>query len=253
MKNKYQEKVQFHYDVLDEKGYEVMAVMLYGSQNYSLDTLSSDVDTKAIIIPSLEDLIDAKQVSKTISIDDGQCDVKDIRLMVKNYEKQNVNYIETLFTDYYVVNPNYEKEYKTLKNNREIIARLDENRAVNCIRGMIHNKFAHLTKDTPATHNDISIIGYDRKNYCHIQRLLWLMIDYIDNIFPYEKILKYSNEKREYLINLKTKIYNCNEVIKDANEIIEKADILADNFHGKKNSYTFSVKDILKKKYAAVY
>lgn len=243
--NSIQNKVQHHYDTLVEKGYEVMAVMLYGSQNYNLDTPESDVDTKAIVIPSLDDLIDNKQTSKTISIADGQCDVKDIRLMFKNYEKQNVNYIETLFTDYYAVNPKWQEQFEELKQHRETIARLNENRAVNCMYGMIKSKYAHLTKDTPATHEDVTLYGYDRKNYYHMQRLLFLMKDYIDNL-PYEKIISYNGRKRHQLLEMKTTPFKLDDVLENAQNIAKRAETLADNFNGTTHDFEFPAKEIIK-------
>ena len=37
--------------------YNIIAIMCYGSQNYGLDTSNSDFDTKAIVLPSFEDLV----------------------------------------------------------------------------------------------------------------------------------------------------------------------------------------------------
>lgn len=36
--------------------YQVLGIFVYGSQNYSLATKDSDIDTKAIIIPTIENL-----------------------------------------------------------------------------------------------------------------------------------------------------------------------------------------------------
>lgn len=53
-------RLQEHYNYLIEKGHEVVALMLQGSQNYDLDIYTeeyqSDIDSKAIILPSFEDL-----------------------------------------------------------------------------------------------------------------------------------------------------------------------------------------------------
>ena len=53
--------VQEHYDEAVSLGYEVVAVFLQGSQNYCCDIYTeeyrSDVDTKAIILPSLDDIV----------------------------------------------------------------------------------------------------------------------------------------------------------------------------------------------------
>lgn len=58
------------YDSLIEKGYDVLAVNLYGSQNYGVDTPESDYDFKALIFPSLEDVIlNKKRVSKVLEFE----------------------------------------------------------------------------------------------------------------------------------------------------------------------------------------
>ena len=53
--NNIYERLGLHYDtVCEEYGEEnVMGVFLYGSQNYGINTPTSDVDTKAILIPSI--------------------------------------------------------------------------------------------------------------------------------------------------------------------------------------------------------
>lgn len=75
------ENIKSKYNHLVEKGYDVFGVYLQGSQNYGLDVYDedykSDVDVKAIVIPSLKDLIHNKKlVSTTIDVvdyyDDGQ-------------------------------------------------------------------------------------------------------------------------------------------------------------------------------------
>jgi predicted nucleotidyltransferase len=55
-----QEALQQHKQVVLDAGYaedQIIGVFLYGSQNYGLATEDSDVDTKVVIIPTLENLI----------------------------------------------------------------------------------------------------------------------------------------------------------------------------------------------------
>ena len=52
-------------EFLIDKGYNVYYIGLYGSQNYGIDTEASDLDFKAIILPSLRMLVDnSKELSK---------------------------------------------------------------------------------------------------------------------------------------------------------------------------------------------
>ena len=100
-------KMKQHLNYLKEThpNYNVIYIGLQGSQNYDLDIYSeqyeSDVDTKAILVPSLKDIsLNKKPVSTTVILpDNSHCDCKDIRLMFDNFKKQNINFIEILFTE----------------------------------------------------------------------------------------------------------------------------------------------------------
>lgn len=103
---------------------KIAYIALYGSQNYHLSTKKSDVDVKAIYIPTIEESIfNEKRVSETIILESGaHCEVKDIREMNKMFLKQNINFLEILFTDYYWINPIYKKQIEIMRNNAETIA-----------------------------------------------------------------------------------------------------------------------------------
>ena len=102
------EHLKLHYDecVAHYGKDKVWATMLYGSQNYGLDTPDSDIDTKTLLIPSPRDVIlGTKMVSTDLQISDGGLsNVKDYRAMFQNYLKGNINFVETLFTEYARVN-----------------------------------------------------------------------------------------------------------------------------------------------------
>ncbi|MBQ5473947.1 MAG: nucleotidyltransferase domain-containing protein, partial [Lachnospiraceae bacterium] len=101
----------FHYYQVLMRHYpedSIMGVFLYGSQNYNFDTPTSDIDAKAIYIPTYEEMVNLKEpVSRVYGTDYGNVEVKDIRLMWKMWKKQNINFVEILFTDYYLTNKNY--------------------------------------------------------------------------------------------------------------------------------------------------
>lgn len=102
-------RIQEHYDYIKDK-YEVVCIMLQGSQNYGLNYEGNDVDTKAIILPTFNDFILGKALEgKTIILDNEEhIDVKDIRVMFNMFKKANISYLELLFTDYIIVNPKYQ-------------------------------------------------------------------------------------------------------------------------------------------------
>lgn len=93
-----------------------------GSQNYNLDNENSDVDAKAIVVSSFNDLLKFQGESKEFSFGDGLLDVKDVRLMFEQFLKMNLNFLEILFTDDFVYNTFYEKEVLELRDMAEDIA-----------------------------------------------------------------------------------------------------------------------------------
>ena len=115
-----------HYNKAVEMGYEVLGVFLYGSQNYELDTPMSDIDSKIIILPSIDDIVlRRKAVSTSVEVAGGLTDIKDIRVMFEMYKKANINFLETLFTNYYILNPEYATNFVPMWNRREDIAKFN--------------------------------------------------------------------------------------------------------------------------------
>ncbi|MBR5938928.1 hypothetical protein IKZ77_00005, partial [Candidatus Saccharibacteria bacterium] len=68
--------------------------------------------------------------------DGSHIDYKDFRLVINELEKGSPNMLETLFTDYYIVNPKYRYLISRLRAYRERIAVIDQNRTFNALRGM---------------------------------------------------------------------------------------------------------------------
>lgn len=184
------------------KGYEVVGVFLQGSQNYGLAYENSDVDSKAIVLPKFNDFVLNKAPVSTTSVldNDEHIDLKDIRLMFDCFKKQNINFVEILFTKYKVLNPKYEKLFKPMLVNREFIARYNNYAAVNCIAGMSMEKMKALEHPYPATLDKINRYGYDPKQLHHIVRLREFIDRYITGV-SYDECL--ISKQREYLIDVK--------------------------------------------------
>lgn len=201
-----QEQVEKHYDRLVELGYNVVGVFLYGSQNYELDYEKSDVDTKAIVLPTLEDIVLNRQpVSTTVDMGSNcLCDVKDIRKMFECFKKQNINFIELLFTQYYKLNPIYETLYDPMLDNAESIARYNNYASVNCMSGMALEKYNALTHPYPSIKEKIDKYGFDNKQLHHILRIKDFVQRYCDGE-EYRTIL-IPKDKAE-LIKIKTEYY----------------------------------------------
>ena len=189
------------------KGHEVIGVFLQGSQNYGLGYENSDVDSKAIILPSFNDFVlRANPISTTSVLDnDEHIDLKDIRLMFDCFRKQNINFVEILFTKYMVLNPKYTVFWNRLIEAREKIARYNNYAAVNCMAGMSMEKHKALEHPYPTIVDKIEKYGYDPKQLHHILRLNEFIHRYIMGI-PYEKCL--ISQNKNYLIDVKKGIHD---------------------------------------------
>lgn len=232
MKEEIKKRVMEHLKYLLDKNYDVMYIGLQGSQNYDLDVYDneykSDVDTKAIILPNFEDFVENREpISTTLVLDNNEhIDVKDIRIMIDNFKKQNINYIEILFTEYYSCNPKYVDEVKKLRDNNERIARFNINQALRCISGMSMEKLKALQHPYPTIVDKINKYGYDPKQLHHILRLNDFIKKYTDNKSYYECLIP---TNIDYLINVKKGNIPCDIAVKLAETFDLDTKIIKDN------------------------
>lgn len=123
-------------------GVERVMTLLYGSQNYNTHFPDSDVDTKSIVIPKFHGLIFDPPVNRTLILPNGEhAEIKDIRLMFNQYRKQNINFIETLYTTYANINPRYDELYRILFYDKERIAHYNPRAMVMSVCGEMIGKY----------------------------------------------------------------------------------------------------------------
>jgi hypothetical protein len=216
-------RLEHDYNYVKNRGYEVFGVFLQGSQNYRLDYEGSDIDTKCIVIPSAEDLILNKApVSTTLILDDNShIDLKDIRLMWQHFKKQNTNYLEILFTEFFYV-PSFKSYFSFWLDMREIredIAHIDNHASVNCIVGMVLEKNKALCHPYPTLKDKIDKYGYDNKQLHHIIRCREFLDRYIAGTSFADCLLPCD---RDYLVSVKaTYKYDLDQAKAIAAEAVE--------------------------------
>ena len=170
----------------------IVGVFLQGSQNYGLDTPSSDVDSKCIVLPTLEDIIfNRKAVSTThVRENDEHIDLKDIRLMFQTFRKQNMNFIEILFTEYAIINPLYADFWKELIDQAEMVAQYNPYKAVSTMKGIASEKYHALEHRYPSRVTVIDKFGgYDPKQLHHLLRIHDFISRFTSGV-PYQNCLK---------------------------------------------------------------
>lgn len=222
-------RVQEHYNEALEHFEEshIVGIWLQGSQNYGLDTPNSDIDTKLIVTPTFKDIaLAAKPVSTThIRANDEHIDFKDIRCYVDCFKKQNLNFLEILFTPYFIINPLYEQEWKKLVIHREEIARMNPKRAIQSMKGIALEKYFAMEHRYPSKINVIDKYGYDPKQLYHLARVREWMKRY-QNGEPYEQCL-YSKQA-SFLMDMKMGKYTLEEAREMANEFKSNVEYMAE-------------------------
>lgn len=198
---------------------EWVGIFLQGSQNYGLDYEGSDIDTKIIVLPSFEDIVmNAPPISTTSVLPNNEhLDVKDIRLMFDCFKKQNINFIEILFTKYCIVNPKYKDLFDPVYIHREQIAHYSNYAAIHCMLGMVSEKRKALTKPHPSAQAVVEKYGYDGKQLHHMERILEFFRKYASGK-PYEECLV--SQDRDRLIALKRQSLGLDEAVLRADEVV---------------------------------
>lgn len=178
------DKIQEHYQEALElyPADRIIGIFCQGSQNYGLDYEGSDIDTKCFLVPTLEDIIfNKKPISTTyIRANEEHIDFKDIRLFLTTVRKQNLNFMEILFTKYKIVNPIYEPMWNRLIENNEQIARYNPVGAVKTMKGIALEKYHAMEHRYPSKIDIIDKWGYDGKQLSHLVRVREYLTRYID-------------------------------------------------------------------------
>ena len=208
---------------------QIVGLFLQGSQNYGLDNENSDVDTKLIVVPSFKDIaLNRKPVSTThVRANNEHIDWKDIRLYMETFRKQNLNFLEILFTDYAFVNPIYEAQWSRLVDAREQIARMNEWRAVKSMKGVAMEKYHAMEHEYPSKVDVLAKFGYDPKQLHHLLRVEEYLERYIDGE-SYKDCLKPRDPG--YLLDIKIGVMGLEEARKKADVSMEHVIQMADNY-----------------------
>lgn len=196
---------------VEKLGYIVLYASNYGSHNYNLqinnDEYQSDIDTKVIILPTLEELVsNSKPVSTTITISTGQCDIKDIRAFIPTLLKANIQFLEILGAKSYWINPYYANDFVWFIQNLDNLIKESKNELLKSIKGMCYEKQKALCHPYPTIKWKIDKWGYDGKQLHHIIRLK----DFIDNYFYEERAFHnaiwYDNEDPRRILLMQAKL-----------------------------------------------
>ena len=208
---------------------QIVGLWLQGSQNYDLDTEDSDIDTKLIVTPTLREVA---MVSTPISTthfraNNEHTDWKDIRLYMETFRKQNLNFLEILFTDFFAINPLYIPEWNRLLENREAIAHMNPFRAMKSMEGIAGEKYHAMEHPYPSKADVLAKWGYDPKQLHHLLRVEEYLGRYIAGE-SYVSCLR--PHEPEYLVSVKRGKYDLDTARIIAKTAIDNVTRIADVF-----------------------
>ena len=197
----------------------IVGIFYQGSGNYGLDYEGSDVDTKCIVTPTFKEIALARKPLSTTHVraNDEHIDMKDIRLYVQTFRKQNLNFLEILYTPYfYFTEVDFYNQWRRLMNAREEITHYDPVRSVKSMMGIASEKYFAIEHHYPARMAWIEKFGYDPKQLHHLLRVS----EYLDRYLagePYGDCLL--TKQADYLKAVKLGLHS----LEEAREIANKA------------------------------
>lgn len=188
------ERIMAHKEKLISEGIDekhILGIFLYGSQNYQCDLEGSDIDTKAIYVPSKEEAIFDSLRIKEYKLPNGEhCELMDVRHFANNLKKQNINFVEILYTDYYWLNPVYDAVWiNRFLKHRDLISHYDMGKCVS----NICEQAKHTLSQNP----------YNGKKVGNGFRLMYFLSHYADGE-PYEKCLVPNETTRNVTKHMKS-------------------------------------------------
>lgn len=250
---KTKQQIQDHWEdaikIIDKK--RIVGVFCQGSQNYNLNDDNSDMDTKCIFCPCLDDFFKGKEIGRGnftyYRPNQEHIVFTDIRSFIRKLKDGSPNFVELLFSKVFIINPIYEEFWQKLIDNREAIARYNEPMAVKSMNRMVQAKCENLKirKTYPSRMYTIDNIGYDPKELSHEIRVCNLLKDYIEGN-NFESCLlgiKATEEEtiatRRFIKDIKRNVkWTYEEAVKKAQEYADLGNKLQETFMAK-NKYWY--------------
>ena len=202
---------------------KVVGVFYQGSGNYGLDYEASDVDTKCIVLPTTKQLCNNQLTSIThVRKNDEHIDFKDIRIMFETFTKQNLNFLEIMYSKYYIINPIYEEIWNEVIAKRDDIANMNHHSLVKSMKGIAGEKYHAMEHRYPSRAEWLDKFGYDPKQLHHLFRVKEFMHRWISGE-SFEDCL--ISVESEWLVDVKKGKYNLDDARrlgKDAMDCIQR-------------------------------
>lgn len=186
-----------------------------GSWNYDCADEKSDIDTKAIVIPNLTDIVYNRCDSiEHVLPNQEHCSIADIRNFMKSIQKGNPQFLEVLFSDYIECNLEmYGEEIHGLIHNREEIARCNPKNTMRAFLGMADRNYQLCKNRTQEDHANKWLYQLARIEEC--------MRKYLTG-FSFGDCLR--TNKRDALLEIKNNHYSPELILEEAEYYIKECE-----------------------------
>jgi len=156
---------------------------------------ASDIDLRAIVIPSLDQIINRTKISKKYITEYGDIDVKDLLTYYEVVRKGNFSFIEPFQTKWFIGD----------KKLKEMFSKIPLN--LKSVKGAMLEKAKAFRHEYPSKKKEIAQWGYDPKQLHHIIRLIDLLKRYDSSI----SYISYDKEDvmSKHLMAVKRNTHNC--------------------------------------------
>ena len=148
---------------------------------------------------------------------------------METFRKQNLNFLEILFTPYHCGHPDYWKEWSRLVDARERIARMNPFRAVKSMKGIALEKYHAMEHAYPSKLDILAKYGYDPKQLHHLVRIDNYLTRYI-NGESYEKCLIPEDSMKAFLLTIKKGGWDLASARELANQSLAHVEKIANEF-----------------------
>lgn len=146
---------------------------------------------------------------------------------MQTFRKQNLNFVEILFTPYGIFNGPYAEEWGRLVKAREDIARYYPVGAVKTMKNIAMEKYHAMEHKYPSKLEILAKYGYDGKQLHHLLRVMDFLEQYIGGE-KYENCLRPLDP--EWLVAVKKNRIPLGDARKLADSAINNVIDMADNY-----------------------
>ena len=146
---------------------------------------------------------------------------------MQTFKKQNLNFLEILFTKYLIVNPTYVFLWYALVDKREDIAHYNTLASIKSMKGIAMEKYHAMEHHYPSRMDWINKYGYDPKQLHHLLRVEEYIERYI-NGESYKNCL--ISKKADYLKLVKSGLHSLENARWLANCAMDHIKAMCDKF-----------------------